>query len=377
MPESAAAMPPATTTTAPATAPSAPPPPAEPSGAVTSRLDSGHWIAAAASLLVLLIVAGILVWNRFTLPDCNAESIQTTLNAIFEEKKVALAQLSDVKAVAATRSERTCAAQAEIPGGMLNIDYRIDWSGWRERVTITRAEAEARIDQAQLEEVKAAADEFISLAKDSPTTGKPPRQTEPTIAVLLNKVFNLSEIEGTTLAIADIPKANEWFFAGDRVGTVYILPGTCVGDINKLPADSAIQRRIHRNVAEFAAEFARYLDFQIKLAAIMMEAELGRSAKAADTLERPEVKREIAEVRTTLTDSMTGDLTTLAYDGVTDHWRRERLAVLMQVAPKAAAFLTPDQARSLRDHAQTVTSFVRDKGVQDSLKAFADTFAAK
>jgi hypothetical protein len=136
-----------------------------------------------------------------------------------------------------------------------------------------------------------------------------------------------------------------------------------------------VQRRTHRNVAEFAPEFARYLEFQVKLAGIMLDAELARTAKAGDTVDRPEVMREMADVRTTLAETLTGALTTLAYDGLTDEWRRERLAAMNQIAPRAATFLKPQQARALRDHALTVATFVRDKSVQDSIKALAETFA--
>jgi hypothetical protein len=340
-----------------------------------------RWLAAAVSvgaLVIFLIIAGARLINWMSsLSTCDATTTQQTLKDIFEQKQVALTRLSDIKQVAAAKSERTCTAQAEITGGVLNLDYRLDWSGWSQRVTITRAEAEARIESAQLEEIKTAAAEFLSLAKDSPTNGRPPRQTEPTVADLLDKIFDLSPIEGSTLAFGDVAKANEWFVAGDRVGTVYILAGTGVSDINKLPADPNIQRRTHRNVVDFAPEFARYLDFQVKLAAAMMDAELSRNAKAANTLEQPEVKREMDDVRTTLTESMTGDLTTLAYDGITDDWRHERLKVLMQVAPRAATFVTADQRRALRDHALTVMTFVRDKAVQESLRTFAETIAPK
>jgi hypothetical protein len=331
----------------------------------------------ALLLVVFFIIAGARLINLMSLSTCDASTTQQTLKDIFEQKKVALTRLSDVRELTATKSERTCAAVAEIAGGVLNLDYRLDWSGWSQRVTITRAEAEARIEPAQLDEIKSAATEFLSLAKESPANGRPPRQSEPTIAGLLDKIFDLSPIEGSTLTFADVGKANEWFAVGDRVGTVYILAGTGATDINKLPADPAIQRRTHRNVVEFSPEFARYLDFQVKLAATMMDAELSRSAKAADTLQQAEVKREMDEVRTTLTESMTGDLTTLAYDGVTDDWRHARLTVLMQVAPRAATFLTPDQTRALRDHALTVMTFVRDKAVQESLRTFADKIAPK
>jgi hypothetical protein len=327
--------------------------------------------------LLLLVFAAPRVVNLFTLPNCDDEGSRKTLTDIFEQKNVKLSRLGEVRSVSSTRSERTCAARADIPGGILNLDYRIGWSGWSKNVTITRAEAETRIEQAQLDGVKNAANDFLVLARDSAVNGRPPRHSEPTVRALLDRIFDLSEIEGATLAVSDIAKANEWFSAGDRVGTVYILAGTGVSDINRLPSDPNVQRRTHRNVAEFAPEFARYLDFQVKLAGIMMDAELKRAAKGGPDMERPEVKREIAEVRTTLAETLTGDLTTLAYDGLTDDWRRQRLAVMMQVAPTAATFLSPEQAHAVRERALTVATFVRDKSVQDQVKALADAFAAK
>ena len=327
--------------------------------------------------VLLLVFGSPRIANLFVLPDCDEAATDKTLRDIFEEKNVRLSGLSEMKSVSSTKSERTCTARAEVPGGALNLDYRIDWSGWSKRITITRADAETKIEQAQLDNVKTAASDFLMLAKDSPTTGRPPRQSEPTIAALLDKIFDLSEIEGATLAVSDVGKANEWFVAGDRVGTVYILAGTGVSDINKLPNDPNVQRRTHRNVAEFAPEFARYLDFQVKLAGIMMDAEVNRTARAPQDTDRPEVKREIDEVRSTLAESLTGDLTTLAYEGLTDDWRRQRLAVMTQIAPKAATFLKPEQARALRDHALAVATFVRDKSVQDAVKGLAETFAAK
>src|SRR5262249_53912454 len=127
----------------------------------------------------------------------------------------------------------------------------------------------------------------------------------------------------------------------------------------------------------FAPEFGRYLDFQLKIAAVMMDGELSRMTKGGDDLKQPEVKQEIAEIRSTVSESFRGALTTLAYDGISDEWRRQRLAVMAQIAPRATTFILPDQANALRDHASTVATFVRDKSVQDALKALGDTFAGK
>jgi len=332
---------------------------------------------AVLVVLLLAVFAGPRLMALFTLPDCNDEGPRKALDDYFAQKNVKQTRLGEVKTVSSSRAERTCAVRADAQGRVLYLDYRIGWSGWNESVTITRSEAESRIEQEQIDDVKNAATDFLELAKDSVINGRPPRYGEPTIATLLDRIFDLSEIEGATLAVADVARANDWFGAGDRVGSVYILAGTGVSDINRLPNDPNIQRRTHRNVAEFAPEFARYLDFQVRLAGMMMDAELKRAAKGGPDAERPEVMREIADVRITLAETLTGDLTTLAYDGLTDDWRRARLAVMMQVVPKAATFLLPEQLRSVRDRALTVMTFVREKALQDQIKDLADALAAK
>jgi hypothetical protein len=354
-------------------------PPALPTDAPPSRMVL--WTGLGVSLLCALALLGFgVAWatNRLTLPECGDEITRDMLISRFEGKKIKVERLSDLKTISSTKAERTCEGRADIPGGIFNLEFRIDWSGWSRRVTIVRADAEVKIDTARLEEVRKAADDFLAFARDSYVTGRAPRQSEPPIRELLDKVFDLSELDGTPLTVSDVTKALDWFVAGDRVGTVYILAGTGIDDINKLTNDASIQRRTHRNVAEFAAEFARYLDFQVKLAGIMMEAEINRAAKASpDVLNRPEVRREIADVRSTLAETLTGTLTTLAYDGLSDGWRRDRLKLMIEVAPKASQFLFADQARAVREHALRVATYQRDRAVEQDVRSFADRIAGR
>jgi hypothetical protein len=336
------------------------------------------WGLSTAAALLAIAVGGMRVANMFTLPDCDHPDTRATLNKIFEEKKVNVERLGAATTVSSTDKERVCKARADVPGGALNLDYHIDWSGWSMRVTIDKAEAEVEIDPAQLAAVKKAADEFLSLASQSHVNGRPPRLSEPTVRELLDKVFDVSDLLGTTLAAADIGKATEWFATGDRVGTVYILAGTGVNDIGRLPNDPAVQRQTHRNVAEFAPEFARYLDFQLRLVGVIMNAVLKRNADGDQAvLERPDVKRETAETRVTVAETLTGTLTTLAYDGVSDDWRRERLKLLNEISPQAAQLLLPEQARAVREHAQKVATFVKDQGVRDAITAFGEQIGGK
>ena len=342
-----------------------------------------QWVMrGAAAGAVLLVAALVFGATRFatvlTLPTCDDENTRRTLNELLEDKKVQVEQLGGATTLSSTKAEQLCKVRADIRGGAIDLEYRVHWNGWTPQVTIDKTENEAKVEPAQLDAVRKAADEFLSLASQSHVNGRPPRLAEPTIRGLLEKIFDVSELQGATLAGADIGKAAEWYAIGDRVGTVYILAGTGFNDIAKLPNDPALQRQSHRNVAEFAPEFARYLDFQVRLAAIMMKAVLKRNASGDKAmLDRPEVKRESAEARVTMAETLTGVLTTFAYDNVTDEWRRERLKLMDEASPLAKEFLLKEQANELRAHAVKVAGFMRDKGMRDAVTAFADGIASK
>jgi hypothetical protein len=366
----------------PTAPPPIPTPTAEPPIVKPRASRALRWAIRAASVLAalfLLVMGGSwAMTNWFTLPDCDDEKARSAIADYYGRKRIRLDRLSEIKMISATTTERMCAGRADFPSGMSTLEYRADWNGWSSRFAVVREQAEVKIDRARLEDVRKAADDFLAFARNSHVTGRPPRLSDPAIRELFDKVFDLSDLDGTPLVATDVTKAIDWYFAGDRVGFVYILAGTGFDDMNKLPNDPNIQRRTHRNIAEYAAEVARYFDFQIKLAAIMMEAELSRTAKAsADAPQRPEVRREITEVRNTLFDVFTGTLTALAYEGVSDDWRRQRLKPLMEAAPKASEFLLPDQARAVREHALRVVTFLRDRGLQDNVRAFADRVSGR
>ena len=92
-------------------------------------------------------------------------------------------------------------------------------------------------------------------------------------------------------------------------------------------------------------------------------------------MSKPEAKSS-DNARSTLAQSLTGALTSLAYEGLGDEWRRQRLAVLSKVAPDAAKALSAEQARAVRQHALTVATYVRNKAIQDGVRAMADVLAA-
>jgi len=341
--------------------------------AATRSLRLYVWAAvAAAGLLALVLVVFGVAYLLASLPACDEDVTRSALAEVVRDKKIRPGPLSDIRTVSSTRAQRMCQARMEVTGATVEVAYRIDWSGRNAQMTITDMTAQARIDDAHLDDVKKATSAFLSLAKDSAISGRPPRQSEPAARALLERVFDLARIEGATLAVSDIPKASEWFAAGDRVGTVYMLAGTGMRDIGQLPATPAGQQQTHRNVVDFAPEFARYVDFQVTLAGIMADAALKRmdEGRLDDA-----TQREIDDVRATLIETLLGDLSTLTYDGLSDEWRHQRLAVMQPTVRRTIRLLDADQAQRLRQHALTVTTLVRDKSVQEVITALADAIA--
>jgi hypothetical protein len=233
------------------------------------------------------------------------------------------------------------------------------------------------LDAGKIAAINTAAEQFLALAKDSASTGRPPRQSDPAVKPLLDTVFDTAEIQGgPALPIAALDSLNTWNFAVVRVGLVYILSGTGIADITKLPNTPEMAQKINHNTVEFAPEMGRYFDAQLRVEGAVIDATLGFLATASKTqLEQPNLRGGLAKMRSGATTTIYGALTTLPVEGLTDSWRRERLAVLAAIAPKAAQFVLDDQARTLSKTATEVADVMSDPAVKAALTSFAATLA--
>jgi len=83
------------------------------------------------------------------------------------------------------------------------------------------------------------------------------------------------------------------------------------------------------------------------------------------------------QVRAGAAQTLNGFVTSFPNAGLTDAWRRERIAVLTAAAPRAAKFLLPEQAAELRESTIKVADGMKDPAVKTGLTAFADTLKAK
>ena len=131
---------------------------------------------------------------------------------------------------------------------------------------------------AKVDGVNKATESFLTLAKGSHTTGKPPRYSDPAVKPLLDTVFGTKDIEGgKPLPWSNFQMLQDWSKAALKVGIVYYLAGTGTTDTAELEKDPQKSLKANNNPAIFAPELGRYYDAQIRLHSAMIDAEIGRA----------------------------------------------------------------------------------------------------
>lgn len=235
------------------------------------------------------------------------------------------------------------------------------------------------LDAAKAQAITRATDAFAALAKDSGTTGRAPRQTEPAAKSLLEVVFDVSELQsGKPIAFSEIEHLNAWQRGILRVGTVYLFAGTGVADAANPPNDPKGIQTIDQNIARFAPEIGRYVDAQLWVQATMIGAFEGLMLAAnPDDLNRPDVRSGVAQVRSGIAQSLGGIISLFAAARVSDEWRRGRLPALAAIGLKAATFLLPEDVRRIRDISLATASGMSDPTVKAGLTLFATTLAPR
>jgi hypothetical protein len=233
------------------------------------------------------------------------------------------------------------------------------------------------LNAAKVTSIIEAADSFVALAKDSHKTGRVPRQTDAAAKPLLDTVLNTKEIEGgKPLPWSDLKALDDWNRAAAKVGLVYYLAGTGVTDLAGLSKDPQAIVKANQNAVEFAPEFGRYSDTQIRIHSALIDA---AQAQVADST--PEQRKD-ATFRAALSDissgtaqAMTGLLGSMVLDGMSDDWLLSRVVVLLEVTPKAARFLAPDDRERVKFSAAEVADYLKNPDVKSGVNAIARAFA--
>jgi hypothetical protein len=223
--------------------------------------------------------------------------------------------------------------------------------------------------------VTAAADQFVVLAKDSAATGEAPRESDPAAKPLLDLVLDTTSLQtGPVQPMSELEALNDWNLDVVKVGLVYILAGTGVTDIAALPNTPDVMAKINANTIKYAPEMGRYIDAQLRLQGALIDTISTYMATAAQSdLDQANFKSGLAQVRSGVAGTLNGAVTTFPTEGLTDAWRRDRLAALLAIGPRAAKFLLPEDVKSLHDTATEVAGQMSDPEVKAGLASFAAT----
>ncbi len=229
------------------------------------------------------------------------------------------------------------------------------------------------LNAAKIESINKAADSFVALAKDSATTGKPPRYSDPAAKPLLDTVLNTKDIEGgKPVPWSAVEPLHKWNGAALKIGLVYYLAGTGTTDVAMVVQDPQKIQKANGNTVAFSPEFGRYYDAQIRIHSAMIDAAVAQLATAT-----PEQRRDPA-FRTTLNNisdgtakAMTGLLGTFVLDGLSDDWLLLRAVLLLDITPKAAKFMEPNDRTLVRNAAVEVAEHVKNPDVKSAVNTIA------
>lgn len=232
------------------------------------------------------------------------------------------------------------------------------------------------LDAAKIASITQAADTFMVLAKDSHTTGKPPRQTDAAAKPLLDTVFNTKDIEGDKpLPWSEIKLLEQWNGAAVKIGLVYYLAGTGATDLGALSKDPQAMAKANRNTVEFAPEFGRYSDAQIRIHGALIKAALAQTATATPEQSKDAAYRNtLNNISNGTAEAMTGLLGSMVLDGMTDAWLLARVVVLLEITPNAAKFMAPHDRLRVKTVAAEVAEYLKNPDVKSGVNALARAF---
>jgi hypothetical protein len=233
------------------------------------------------------------------------------------------------------------------------------------------APANAEIDQQKIAAAQKAAADFVKLAGNSARTGKPPRESDPAVKALLDTVLDTSAMSSPEFS--DIPRITQWLANADKVGIVYMMAGT--GTRNLAAASNPkIADRIGKNIAEFQDEYGRFVDFQLALSGFTLDAVRAKMASASEKERKdPKFRGGFMQASSGIVQTVAGTLSTFTAEGITDDWRRARLAPLNAIAPKMTETLPKEMREKLAEMTRDIAGQLKEDDVKGSVNAFADT----
>lgn len=229
---------------------------------------------------------------------------------------------------------------------------------------------------AKMDSINKAADALVALAKDSYSTGKPPRYSDPAAKPLLDTVFNTKDLEGKKpLAWEAIPLLQDWYKATQKVGTIYYLAGTGSPDVAVVSKDPKMILRANSNTAVFHPEFGLYYDAQMRIQTAALEAATVQLTNPSEEQRKdPAFRAALGRISNDTEKAMIGLLGTLLIPGMPTDWQLLRVVSLLDIAPKAARFMAPNDIEAVKNAALEVAEKTENPDVKSGLNAVARLF---
>jgi hypothetical protein len=339
-----------------------------------------RWMMRGVQIAAVVVV-GLVILGKFAnsakLPECDAKEATGVVKQLYEEHAKKPVALSGVKTVAKSDDQRRCIVSIAVDGDTADTadtGYRVYLEDKKVMVRLTGLAGTGAIAPERLGQALAAEQAF-NRAADAAAGGLPPRLAEGGTPALLGAIFDVPR-QAKPLAYSEIDKAIDWFNRGDAIGARYVNAGLRPADVEQNPVSDATQKRMQQNVITYAPEFGRYVDFQMNILRLIADAQLAHQATGApETSESEQFRAKMNDIRETFAQTIGSNFIAMTYDGLSDQHRAQRLAVLAQIAPTAARFLTPGQAKALREQASDTLAYFRNPQIQASAKSVIDAIA--
>lgn len=231
--------------------------------------------------------------------------------------------------------------------------------------------------QAKIDAVNKAAESFTAMAKDSHTTGAPPRYSDPAAKPLLDAVWDTKDIQGAKpLPWTAVALLEQWNKAATKVGSIYYVAGTGTSDILEVAKDQKKIIKANSNTRAFAPELGRYYDAQIRLHAAMIDAAMAKLVAATDDEKKDvEFRKTLNFISDSSTGSIMGVFGAIIMDGVQEDWILSRVVVLLEIAPKAAKYMSPSDRDRIKNAAVEVAGLMKNPDARSGVNFVARAFA--
>jgi hypothetical protein len=202
-----------------------------------------------------------------------------------------------------------------------------------------------------------AAHELVAMTAKA---GRPPHETNPEAAKLLDSIFNVTvPRDGSPINSRDA--ILDWINSAGQVGDLYLRSGLKPGG--------------QKNIMTYGPEVGRYLDTTLQLAVQMQSA-------LVENEHRPQVQLSPTESRLLpdrmgklTTQLLTNDLFVMTLPHVSDDWRSKRMTAIMQVMDSGLpSQLSSQQRMAVYDAASGAMDATGSEKLKEQLAAFRSAF---